>query len=102
MIARLCPGRMAVARFQSGKSAGHVFASAAEAIGQEGGIAGQRYPAERQCRRFEIEDRLKERFRSQKNLSQLRRETRLGVDFDPRDDLIANERRRNPAPVQLP
>jgi hypothetical protein len=68
----------------------------------KGSIAGQRHPTERQCRRFEIEDWLKKGFRPQKNLSQLRREQRLGVGFDPCDDLIANERRRNPTGVQPP
>jgi hypothetical protein len=96
--------------FKAGEPAGHVFPGAAKAVGQDcrvdrrfgragtdmrpnhkGSIAGQRHPAERQCRRFEIEDRLKKGFRSQKDLSQLRREQRLGVGFDPRDRLMANE-----------
>jgi hypothetical protein len=37
----------------------------------KGRIAGQCRAAECQCRRFEVEDRLKKRFRSQKDLSQL-------------------------------
>jgi hypothetical protein len=39
----------------------------------KGRIASQCRSAERQCRRFEIEDRLKKGLRSQKDLGQLRR-----------------------------
>jgi hypothetical protein len=68
----------------------------------ECGVADQRHPAERQCRRFEIEDRLKKDFRSQKNLCQLRRQQRFGIGFDRCEHRIANKRWRNPAAVQSP
>lgn len=96
--------------FETGKTAGDIFAGAAEAIGQDrgvdcrlgrasadmrtnhkSGIAEQRHAVECQCGRFQIEDRLKEWLRAQKNLRQLRRKQRLGVRFNPCDHFVANE-----------
>ena len=61
----------------------------------ESGIAGKNDAAEYKLWGFEIEDRLKERIGANKNFGNLRRQERLGVGFDPRDDVVADQRRWN-------
>src|SRR5687768_12915651 len=59
----------------------------------EGGIAEQRDPPEREARRLDVEDRLEEGLRALHDLGDVRREQRARVVLEARDHIRPDERR---------